>query len=71
MASLLLGSELALASSLLFKQCLVLSLKLGVDGRTPFGADLPLQLVWAAERVTEAPAGLPMSGPVRCESESL
>ena len=39
---LLFGSELAIASPLLFEQCFALSLKLGVDRRTPFGADISL-----------------------------
>jgi len=39
---LLFGFELALASPLLFEQCFVLSLKLGVDRRTPFWADISL-----------------------------
>ena len=60
-----------LAVSLLFEQCLVLSLKLSVDRCTLLRANFPLQFAWTAEYIPEAPAGLPANAPVRCGSESL
>jgi len=63
MVSLFLGCGLSLASLLLLEQCLVLSLKLGVDRRTPFGTDFPMQLVWATKRIPKAPARLPTNTP--------
>ena len=61
----LFGFKPALVGPLLFEQCLVFSLELGVNQRTPLRADLPLQLVWAAKGIPEAPARLPTNVPVR------
>jgi len=62
-ASPFFGSELGLASSLLFEQRLVLSLELGVDRRTPLRADLSSQFPWTAECISEAPTRLPVNKP--------
>jgi len=63
MVSLFLGCGLSLASLLLLEQCLVFGLKLGVDRRTPFRTDFPMQLVWATKCIPEAPPRLPANTP--------
>ena len=51
---------LALTSSLLFQQRFFLSLELGVDRRSPFRANFPVQPVRAAKRISKTSARLSM-----------
>jgi hypothetical protein len=65
---LLFRLKFALASSHLFKQRFVLSLKLSINRRTPLRTNFPPQPMRAAKRIPEASARLSMSPLVRNRS---